>query len=150
MDAIDLKILRILQTNSNRTNADIADAVGLSQAACHRRVKALEAAGTIQAYVAHLDSNQFDLRTSVIISVTLESQGKACLRTFEEAVAHIPEVMACYLLAGTSDYHIRVMVKDPADYERLHSEHLTTLPHVARLQSQFSLRKVVQRTALPI
>lgn len=150
MDALDLKILRILQTDSSKTNAEMADSVGLSQAACHRRVKALEASGVVQAYVAHLDPHHFGLKTSVVISVTLESQGKSYLRSFEDAVAKIPEVMECYLLAGNSDYYIRVMVKDPEDYERLHAEHLTALPHVARLQSQFSLRKVVRRTALPI
>lgn len=150
MDEIDRKILRLLQTDANLTNAEVADRVGLSPAACHRRVKVLEADGTISAYVAQLDANKFGLRTSVFISVELESQRAEQLRTFEAAVAKIPQVMECTLLAGTSDYLIRVVVRDPDDYERLHAEHLTALPHVTRLQSQFSLKKIVRRTALPI
>ena len=150
MDAFDQKILRLLQTDSSLTNAELAEHVGLSPAACHRRVKALEAAGVIESYVAQLNANAFGLRTSVFISVELESQRANELRAFERAVAQIPQVMECTLLAGTSDYLIRVVVRDPDDYERLHAEHLTALPHVARLQSQFSLKKIVRRTALPI
>lgn len=150
MDELDRKILRELQQDSNQTNADLADKVGLSAAACHRRVKALEGSGLISSYQAHLDANALGFRTSVFISVELDSQRADQLRAFEEAVAAIPQVMDCTLLAGTSDYLIRVVVKDVEDYERLHAEKLTALPHVARLQSQFSLKKIVRRTALPI
>ncbi len=150
MDAIDLKILRNLQMDSSSTNAELAEGVGLSPAACHRRVKALEAVGLITSYQAHLDANALGLRTSVFISVELDGQRADQLRQFETAVAAIPEVMECTLLAGTADYLLRVIVKDVEDYERLHAEHLTALPHVSRLQSQFSLRKIVRKTALPI
>ena len=150
MDAFDRKILRHLQQDSSQTNADLADQVGLSPAACHRRVKALEASGIITSYQAHLDANALGFRTSVFISVELDSQRADQLRAFETAVRDIPQVMDCTLLAGTSDYLIRVVVKDVEDYERLHAERLTALPHVARLQSQFSLKKIVRKTALPL
>ena len=150
MDKIDLKILRAVQRDSSRTNAELADEIGLSPAACHRRVKALEGSGIIDSYQAHLDANALGYRTSVFISVELDSQRKEQLRAFEAAVAAIPQVMDCTLLAGTSDYLIRVVVKGVEDYERLHADTLTALPHVARLQSQFSLKKIVRRTALPI
>ncbi len=150
MDAIDLKILRNLQEDSSPTNAELAEVVGLSPAACHRRVKALEAAGLIASYQAHLNANALGLCTSVFISVELDGQRADQLRRFEAAVAAIPQVMEATLLAGTADYLLRVIVKDVEDYERLHAEHLTALPHVGRLQSQFSLRKIVRKTALPI
>ena len=150
MDRIDQNILRELQENANQTNIELAEKVGLSPAACHRRIKALEGKGIITAYQAHLDANALGFRTSVFISVELDSQRADHLREFEGAVAQIPQVMDCTLLAGTADYLIRVVVKDVEDYERLHAKKLTALPHVARLQSQFSLRKIVRRTALPI
>ena len=150
MDKIDLKILRAVQRDSSQTNAELAEEIGLSAAACHRRVKTLEGSGIIDSYQAHLDANALGFRTSVFISVELDSQKKEQLRAFEDAVAAIPQVMDCTLLAGTADYLIRVVVRDVEDYERLHAETLTALPHVARLQSQFSLKKIVRRTALPI
>ena len=112
MDRLDLKILRALQEDSGRTNADLAEKVGLSQAACHRRVKALEGSGIIASYQAHLNADALGYRTSVFISVELESQRKEQLRAFEDAIVTIPQVMDCTLLAGTSDYLIRVIVKD--------------------------------------
>ena len=150
MDEIDLKILRKLQTDARLTNTELADTVGLSVTACHRRVKSLELRGLIASYHAHLNAEAFGLRTSVFISVELDGQRADQLRQFEAAVAKIPQVMECNLLAGTSDYLIQVVVSDAEDYERLHAEKLTALPHVRRLQSQFSLRKIVRRTALPI
>ena len=80
----------------------------------------------------------------------LDSQKAEHLRAFEGAVAAILQVMECTLLAGTADYLIRVAVRDVDDWDGLHAETLTALPHVARLQSQFSLKKIVRRTALPI
>ena len=150
MDALDRNILRALQADSSQTNADLAEQVGLSPAACHRRVKALEASGVIEGYAAQLKPQAFGFNTSVFISVELESQRADLLRAFEDAVAKIPQVMECTLLAGTADYLIRVIVRDPDDYAKLHAEQLTALPHVTRLQSQFSLKKIVRRTALPI
>ena len=150
MDQIDQKILRSLQEDASLTNAELSDAIGLSPAACHRRVKALESNGVIESYRALLNANTLGFRTSVFISVELDSQHADQLRAFESEVIMIPEVMDCTLVAGTSDYLIRVVVKDVEDYERLHRTKLTALPHVARLQSQFSLKKVVRKTALPL
>ena len=70
--------------------------------------------------------------------------------TFEEAVQGIPEVMECYLMTGEFDYLLRVIVSDPADYERIHRHHLTRLPAVSRVQSSFALRTVRKTTVLPL
>lgn len=150
MDPFNQKILLQLQTDSSLTNAQLSERVGLSAAACHRRVKALESAGIVKGYVAQLNPRALGLKTSVYISVQLESQRAEQLRRFEAAVASIPEVMECTLLAGTSDYLLRVIVRDSDDYQQLHADRLTALPHVVRLHSQFGLKEIVRRTALPV
>ena len=87
---------------------------------------------------------------NVFVSITLERQERADLRAFEEAVCRIPEVMECYLMSGDYDYLLRVVVADTTDFERVHSQHLTSLPHVSRVHSSFALRTVQKSRALPL
>jgi DNA-binding Lrp family transcriptional regulator len=86
----------------------------------------------------------------VFVSITLNRQEQADLAAFEEAVKRVPEVMECYLMTGQQDYLLRVVVSDPSDFERLHSQHLTRLPGVARVQSSFALRTVRKGNELPL
>jgi DNA-binding Lrp family transcriptional regulator len=87
---------------------------------------------------------------NVFVSITLNRQEQGDLAAFEEAVKRVPEVMECYLMTGAQDYLVRVVVSDPADFERLHSQHLTRLPGVARVQSSFALRTVRKSVELPV
>jgi DNA-binding Lrp family transcriptional regulator len=86
----------------------------------------------------------------VFVSITLNRQEQTDLAAFEEAVKGVPEVMECYLMTGAQDYLLRVVVSDAADFERLHSQHLTRLPGVARVQSSFALRTVRKSAELPV
>ncbi len=150
LDAIDRQILTLLQAAGRLSNADLADKVGLSPSACHRRVKALENAGIIADYVAILDEAAFGRTSSVFVQVTLDNQRTENLSHFEEAVAACPEIMECYLTTGEADYHLRVLVRDAADYEHVHHKVLTRLPGVTRVVSNFAIRRVFRRTALPV
>ena len=150
LDAIDRQILTLLQAAGRLSNADLADKVGLSPSACHRRVKALESAGIIADYVALLDEAAFGRTSSVFVQVTLDNQRTENLSHFEEAVAACPEIMECYLTTGEADYHLRVLVRDAADYEHVHHKVLTRLPGVTRVVSNFAIRRVFRRTALPV
>jgi len=82
--------------------------------------------------------------------VSLAKQDEDALRRFEEAISERPEVMECYLMTGEHDYFLRLVVADLADFERVHSQHLTRLPSVARVQSSFAMRTVTRTTAIPI
>jgi DNA-binding Lrp family transcriptional regulator len=84
------------------------------------------------------------------VQITLASQQQRDLAAFEDAVRSIPEVMECYLMSGVADYLLRVVVADARDYERLHSQQLTRLPGVARVNSNFALRTVTKKTEVPI
>lgn len=149
IDKIDRAILMHLQDNGKLSNVDLASLVGLSESACLRRVKRLEDTAVIDHYTALVRPKSVGLNSSVFVRVSLQSQQEDHLKTFEQAVTHVPEVMECYLMSGDVDYLIRVIVQDGADYERVHNI-LTALPEVARVHSSFALRNVIRRTHLPI
>lgn len=150
MDHIDRSILRELQRNGRLTNVELAQRVNLSESATLRRVRALEGDGVISQYVALLNAHKAGFPTNVFVNITLNRQDHADLQAFEAAVRKLPQVMECYLMTGSSDYLLRVVCGDAADFERLHTQHLTRLPGVARVQSSFSLRVVRRSTELPI
>jgi Lrp/AsnC family leucine-responsive transcriptional regulator len=150
MDKIDRQILRALQHDGRLSNVELAQRVNLSESATLRRVRALEEAGLITRYVALLNAQKAGFPTNVFVNITLHRQDQDDLQAFEEAVRKVPEVMECYLMTGVSDYLVRVACRDAADFERLHSQHLTRLPGVARVQSSFALRVVRRTTELPI
>ncbi|KKB10407.1 AsnC family transcriptional regulator [Devosia chinhatensis] len=150
MDLIDRKLLRELQLDSRRSVQVLGDAVGLSASACHRRIRALEDAGFISSYVAKLDASRLGYTMQFFIEVGLTSQSEGVLEAFELAVAEIPEVLECHLMAGQSDYILRVVCRDHEDFERLHRRLSAQLPGVARIHSNLSIRTVKARTGLPL
>jgi DNA-binding Lrp family transcriptional regulator len=149
-DAIDRKLLRLLQTNSRRSVQELGAAAGLSASACHRRVRALEEAGAIAGYRAVLEPAALGFDMQFFIEVGLISQQEAVLDAFEAAVADIPEVLECHLMAGEADYLLRIVCRDPEDFERLHRRLAARLPGVARLHSNMSIREVKPRQGLPV
>ena len=150
LDRIDRLILHELQLNAKLSNQALAGVVSLSESACLRRVKRLEESGMLRGYVGLVDQSMAGYPDNVFVQITLVSQQQADLAAFEAAVREIPEVMECYLMSGAADYILRVIVEDARDYERVHSQHLTRLPGVARVNSNFSLRTVIKKTELPI
>ena len=150
LDRIDQSILAELQREGRLSNRDLAERVHLSESACLRRVRALEEARVIDRYTAVINQSKVGLPGNVFVSITLSRQEQADLAAFEEAVKRVPEVMECYLMTGQQDYLLRVVVSDPSDFERLHSQHLTRLPGVARVQSSFALRTVRKSAELPL
>ena len=150
MDAMDRKLLRLLQDDSRRSVQVLGDAVGLSASACHRRLKALEEQGLIEGYRAVLNAGRLGYSMQFFIEVGLTSQSEAALDAFEVAVRDIPEVLECHLMAGQSDYILRVVCQDHDDFERLHRRLSAKLPGVARIHSNMSIRTVKARTGLPI
>ena len=146
----DRAIVRALQRDGRVTNSQLADSVSLSESACLRRVRALEESGFIEGYTALINQQKAGCPVNVFVNITLERQEQAHLHAFEEAARRVPEVMECYLMSGEYDYLLRVVLADTADFERLHSQHLTRLPNVARVQSSFALRTVQKSRELPV
>lgn len=150
IDEIDRRILRLIQKDGRLTNAELSDAVALSPSACHRRVQRLEGEGVIAGYVARLDPAAVQRTTTVFVEIGLAGQADELLDAFERAVAQIPDVLECHLMAGSADYLLKVAASDAEDFARIHRQKLARLPGVARMQSSFSLKEVRNTTALPV
>ena len=150
LDATDRRILGVLQKEGRITNADLSDRVNLSPSACHRRVQRLEDDGFIAAYVALLDTRKMGRPTTVYVEITLQGQADDLLDAFEQAVAKVPDILECHLMAGTADYLIKIMAEDTEDFARIHRQFLSRLPGVRQMQSSFALRTVVKTTALSV
>ena len=150
LDETDRRILRTLQRRGRISNADLSEAVLLSPSACHRRVQRLESDGYVRGYVAMLDARKLGKPATVFVEITLSAQADEVLEAFEKAVARVPDVLECHLMAGTADYLLKVVAEDTEDFARIHRQHLTRLPGVAQMQSSFALRTVFRTTALPV
>jgi Lrp/AsnC family leucine-responsive transcriptional regulator len=150
LDETDRRILRVLQKQGRITNADLSEQVNLSPSACHRRVQRLEEDGYIAAFVALLDARKLGRPTTVYVEITLISQAEDVLDAFERAVARVPDLLECHLMAGSADYLLKIMVQDTEDFARIHRQHLSRLPGVRQMQSSFALRTVVKTTALDV
>lgn len=150
INTTDRAILHELQVDGRISNVHLAERVHLSESACLRRVRLLEASGVIERFAMIVDQAAVGVPGNVFAEITLVSQKQQDLDAFEEAVRKVPEIMECYLVTGEYDYLLRVVVRDTVDYERVHREYLTTLPGVARVKSSFTLRTVAKKTELPL
>lgn len=150
LDSTDLRILAALQADGALSNVELARRVHLSPSPCLTRVKALEAAGVIERYVALVNAKNLGLGLNVFISISLKTQSKEVLADFERRIAEHDEVMECYLMSGDSDYLIRVALPDIAALERFILEQLTPIADIEKIRSSFALKQVRYKTALPL
>jgi len=149
LDAIDRRLLAILQRNGRLTATELAEQVGLTTSPC-LRLRLLEQSDVIRGYSALLDQEKVGLPVSVFVSIKLERQNEEGLRRFETAVRDCPEVLDCYLMTGPRDYLLRVVAKDLADYERFVKETLTRIDGIGNIESSFALGQVKHSNVLPV
>jgi Lrp/AsnC family transcriptional regulator, leucine-responsive regulatory protein len=150
LDSVDLRILSALQEDGSLSNVELARRVHLSPSPCLARVKALEANGTINRYVALVNAAALGLGLNVFINISLKTQSKQALADFEQRIAEHDQVMECYLMTGDSDYLIRVVVADMAALERFILDQLTPIPGLEKIRTSFTLKQVRYKTALPL
>jgi DNA-binding Lrp family transcriptional regulator len=149
MDAVDRKILALLQDDGRLTVTDIAAQVGLSVSPCHRRVRELERTGAIRGYRAIVDAGALGLSFDGLVFVTMRRADRETLLAFEEGLTSIPNVVQAERLFGEPDYLLRVVTADLAAYQRLQDEKLTALPGVQRMTSTLVMKQVVPDRPLP-
>jgi Lrp/AsnC family transcriptional regulator, leucine-responsive regulatory protein len=149
LDAYDRRILRMLSDDGRMAWRDLAEAIALSMTPTIRRVRRLEEAGFIEGYAARLNEGRLVGSMSVFVSISLERQTEAALVAFETELAKSRNVLSCFLMTGEADYLLRVVVRDLYDYQRFVMDVLSRLPGVARIQSSFALKPVLQRSAAP-
>jgi DNA-binding Lrp family transcriptional regulator len=149
VDAVDRKILAVLQEEGRLTVTELADRVRLSLSPCHRRLRALERDGTIQGYRAVVDPVALGLSFEALVFVTMRQEDRETLLSFEEEVARIPNVLQAQRLFGDPDYLLRIVTADLAAYQRLEDDVLAALPGVQRLNSTLVMKRVVTERPLP-
>lgn len=150
LDRIDRQILSDLQTDGRMTNVDLAQRAGISAPPCLRRVRALEQAGYIKGYHAELDPATLGYTVTVFAHVGLNSQAEADLTAFETLVKEWPEVRECHMLAGETDFLLKIVAKDWDAYQRFVTEKLTAAPKVANVKSSLGIRSAKNLPGVPI
>ncbi|MET4196708.1 Lrp/AsnC family transcriptional regulator [Bradyrhizobium sp. LA6.12] len=149
LDAIDRKILAVLQEDASLSVAEIGDRVGLSSTPCWKRIQRLEADSVILRRVALVDQNKIGLGLSVFVSVESSDHSDAWLKRFAEAVSAMPEVMEFYRMAGDVDYMLRVVIPDMQSYDVFYKKLIHAVP-LKNVTSRFAMEKIKSITALPI
>ena len=149
-DRVDRAIVSRLQIDGRLPNVDLAEAISLSPSACLRRVKALESSGIIAGYRAEVDRVRAGLGLTVFIELKVESHSQQTSAQLEAALTAIPAVVACYLISGTADFFVEVVVPDLAAYEQLLLGQILAIPRVVSAQSNFAIRTVLNRGPLPL
>jgi Lrp/AsnC family transcriptional regulator len=150
LDAVDRRILGLLQVDASLNAADIAAQVGLSQSPCWRRVARLEKLGLIRRRVALLDRERLGLGVMVFAQIRYARGARQSLAEFEETIRAFPEVQECYMLMGAVDFLLKIVTRDVASYERFLREKLSRIPAVQEVRSSIALTSVKETTELPL
>jgi Lrp/AsnC family transcriptional regulator len=149
MDAIDRKILAVIQTDASLSVAEIGSRVGLSSTPCWKRIQRMEAEGVITKRVALIAPNKIGLGITVFVSVETGDHSQEWLDRFAETASAMPEVMEFYRMAGDVDYMLRVVVPDIAGYDTFYKKLIATVP-LKNVTSRFAMEKIKSTTVLPI
>ncbi len=151
LDRYDRRILEVLQSDGRISNQDLAERIGLSPSPCLRRVRALEESGLIVGYRAVLDAAKLGLSLTALIHISMDRHTPERFARFDAAVAALPEVLECLLITGQeADYQLKVVVADMTAYQDLLLNKVTRIEGVSGVHSSFVLRRVVDRTAVPL
>jgi DNA-binding Lrp family transcriptional regulator len=150
MDAIDRKILSLLQDDGRMSATTLASRVGLSLSACHRRLRELEHNGTIERYRAVIRPAAVDLGFEAIVFVTIGRTDLETIAAFEQAVEALPHVVEAERLFGDPDYMLRILARDLPAYQELYDRSLGALPGVQRLTSTLVMKRIGPERTIPL
>lgn len=150
LDDIDRKIIEILQQDSNITNAQLSQVIGLSPAPTLERVKKLEQASIIRGYHAEVDPSQIGIGVSTFVMVSLKGHNKENINCFTKAIAEIPEVVECHHVTGQADFILRLVSADIPSYQSLMLEKVTNIDVVDNMQSMVILSTFKKSNVIPI
>lgn len=150
LDHTDKKIINALQINARLSNVELAEKINLSPSACLRRTKFLLDNGVFNKFVGLLNRDLFHVQGTAFIFMSLDRQSEAVFEEFEVAAAQLEQVMECYLMAGDSDYMLKVVYTDAKDYEELYYKKLLRLPGVVGTQTRMALRQVHSNTNITV
>ena len=151
LDRYDRRILEVLQTEGRLSNQELAERIGLSPSPCLRRVRALEEAGLITGYRALVDAKKLGLSLMALLYISMDKHTPERFANFEKRVGALPEVLECLLITGQeADYQLKVVIRDMDAYQELLLNRITRIEGVTGVHTSFVLRRVVDKTAVPV
>lgn len=151
LDRYDQRILEVLQQEGRISNQELADRIGLSPSPCLRRVRTLEESGLVTGYRAMLDAKKLGYSLMALIHISMDRHTPERFTNFEARIGELPEVLECLLITGQdADYQLKVVVRDMDAYQELLLNRITRIEGVSGVHSSFVLRRVVDKTALPV
>jgi DNA-binding Lrp family transcriptional regulator len=150
LDRVDLSILKDLQEDGRMTNVELAKRAGITPPPCLRRVRALERNGYIRGFHADVNPEALGFTVTVFAQVGLASQAESDLNAFEELVQQWPEVRECHMLAGETDFLLKIVAADWDAYQRFVTTKLTTARNVAHVKSALAIRDSKNLPGVPI
>src|ERR1035437_1467647 len=151
LDRFDRQILQVIQQDGRISNQDLADRIGLSPSPCLRRVRALEESGVVTGYRAQLNAKALGYTLMALIYISMDAHTPERFEHFEKEILQIAEVLECLLVTGQdADYQIKVVVKDMDAFQELLLNRITRIQGVTGVHSSFVLRRVVDKTAIPV
>lgn len=146
----DVKILTLLQNDARMTNQSVADSIGLSASPCWRKIRKLEEDEVIQGYRAVLNRRKIGLAVMVFVRVTIDSHSESEAKKFEEEVAALEDVVACYSIGGDADFLLQVVARDLDSYAEFAMSVVRRLPGIKEMQSMFVLKEIKPLVSYPI
>lgn len=150
MDSKDREIIKALQRNGRLTNQDLAAQVNLSPSPCLRRTRALEEKGVIKGYTAIVDERAYGLPVTALVRIRLSSHTGDVVRLFEKKVHETEQILDCYVITGSEDYLLRVLVEDLKSYEEFVRHKLHNIPGIASIDSSFAYGVLKQSNVFPV
>lgn len=150
LDSFDLKLLVALEADGRLTNAELADAIGLSASQCSRRRIRLEASGIIEGYQARLNAERLGIGMIALIQVSLSPHSKENAKKFKELVNHIDEIQEAFALTGDADYMLKIVVRGLGDLSRVINDLILPHPSVSNVKSSIVLNKLKESRRLPL
>ncbi len=149
MDTKDRQIIRALQKNGRITNQELAEKVNLSPSPCLRRLRTLEKSGVITGYNVQVDAKAYGLPVTVFVRVRLEKHTEAVVKRFEDHVRLTDHILECYVMTGLSDYLLKIVVEDLANYEHFVRRHLHPIGGIASIDTSFAYGVIKKTAVLP-
>ncbi|BDY15254.1 MULTISPECIES: Lrp/AsnC family transcriptional regulator [Sulfitobacter] len=150
MDSKDREIIKALQRNGRLTNQDLAAQVNLSPSPCLRRTRALEEKGVIKGYTAIVDERAYGLPVTALVRIRLSSHTGDVVKLFEKKVHETEQILDCYVITGSEDYLLRVLVEDLKSYEEFVRHKLHNIPGIASIDSSFAYGVLKQSNVFPV
>ncbi|WBU87940.1 Lrp/AsnC family transcriptional regulator [Cellulophaga omnivescoria] len=147
MDAVDKKILMLLQQNAKQNTKEIADKIGLTVSPTFERIKKLEQQNYIKGYVALLSEEMINKTIKVYCHITLATHSRELIDNFKNSVANLPEIMSCQHLSGNYDFLLKVAVSDMTQYQQFVLDKLSVIKGISNVQSSFVLEEIKNDTA---